>query len=106
MISQHYKNKRRKREKFIDKYIHDDGSIIDEFIVDKGHKNGVELHCITDNGIIIIKNFNSGKLITKLIAREHQIQRYYLSTGRTPPPQYEKVLYIARWHESLGYNYM
>lgn len=105
-MTNHYKNKRYKREKFIHKYINGDGEIIDEFIINRGHKNGLEIHQLTDNAIIIIKNYNSGKLISKLIARENQIKRYYKLSGRTPPAQYERALYLARWHESLGYNHV
>lgn len=105
-VSKHYDKERYRREKFIDNQINGDGYIIDGFIVDKGHKDGAECHSITDNGIIIIHNLLSGKLITKLIARENQIKRYYESTGRQPPPEYERILYLARWHESLGYNYV
>lgn len=103
MISRHYNKERYKREKFIDERV-GSGYIIDGFIVDKHHKDGLEVHSITDNGIIIIHNLKSGKLITKLIARPQQIKRYYESTGREPPPEYDRVLYLARWHESLGYN--
>lgn len=105
-ISKHYKKQRYKREKFINKYVNGDGRMVDGFIIDKGHKGGVEVHSITENGIIIIHNLVTGKLITKLCAREQQIKRYYESTGRTPPPEYERILELARWHESLGYNYM
>lgn len=105
MVSQHYKNKRYKREKFIDKYLNGDGCIIDGFVIDKGHKDGVEVHSITENGVIIIHNYHSGKLITKLLARPQQIKRYYESTGREPPKEYERILQLARWHESLNYNY-
>lgn len=105
-MTSHYKNKRYKREKFIQKHFGGDGEIIDEFIVNKGHKNGLEVHQITDNAIIIIRNYNSGKLISKLVARPNQIKRYYISTGKIPPPQYERILYLAKWHESLGYNYV
>lgn len=106
MISKHYKNKRYSREKLIKRYIHNDGNIIDGFIIDKGHKNGAEIHSITDNGIIIIHNYDSGKLITKLIGRPQQIERYYKTTGRETPPEYERILFLARWHESLGYNHV
>lgn len=34
------------------------------FIVDKGHKNGKEIHVITENGVINIYNYNSKKYIT------------------------------------------
>ena len=104
MVSNHYKNQRYSREKFIDKYLNGDGKMVDGFIVDKGHKDGLEVHSVTENGVIVIHNLVSGKLITKLLARENQIKRYYESTGREPPPDYERILSLAKWHESLGYN--
>ena len=79
-------------------------NIIDGFIVDKGHPNGAEVHSITDNGIIIVHNLMSGDLVTKLIAREGQIKRYYENTNRERPKEYENILKLARWHESLNYN--
>lgn len=106
MVSRHYKNKRYKREKFINKYINGDGKVVDSFIIDKGHIDGLERHDITENGIIIIYNTSTKKLVTKLVAREGQIKRYYESTGKDPPPMYEKILELARWHESLGYNHV
>ena len=104
MVSNHYKNQRYNREKFIDKYLNGDGKMVDGFIVDKGHRSGLEMHSVTENGVIIIHNYHSGKLITKLLARKNQIKRYYESTGREPPPDYERILELARWHESLRYN--
>lgn len=104
MTSLHYKNNRNKRENFIEEYLSDDGIMVDGFIVDKGHKKGLEVHSITDKGIIVIHNLNSGKLITKLIARPQQIKRYYESSGREPPPEYEDILELARQHHILGYN--
>lgn len=101
MVSNHYKNKRYKREKFIDEYLNGDGKIIDSFIVDKGHEKGLERHCITENGIIIIYNATSNKLVTKLVARPQQVERYYRNSGREPP---EWLLNLCRWHEELGYN--
>lgn len=101
MISKHYRNQRNKREKIIEKYIHGDGYAIDYFIVDKGHSDGAEIHTITDNGIIIIHNYVTGKMVTKLIARPEQIKRYYKNSGRKPP---EWLLKLAEYHESLGYN--
>lgn len=100
----HYKKKRYKREKFIKKYCNGDGIIVDGFIVDKGHPNGIEVHSITENGIIIVHNYLSGKLVTKLLARPHQIMRYYEATGREYPPELEHILKLARIHNILGYN--
>ena len=101
MVSKHYREQRNKRERFIKKYLNGDGKIIDTFIVDKGHKNGPERHEITENGIIIIYNASSGELITKIIAREGQLKRYYKNTGREPPSW---LLSLCRWHTQLNYN--
>ncbi len=100
-VSNHYKRQRYKREKFIHKCCNGDGKIIDEFIVDKGHKNGLERHCVTDTGMIIIYNAHSGILVSKLIARPNQIKRYYVNTNKEPPLS---LLRLAEWHESMGYN--
>jgi hypothetical protein len=101
MVSKHYQTKRYKREKFIDKCLNGGGKVIDSFIVDKGHKNGLERHDITENGIIVIYNAKTNKLVTKLVARSGQIRRYYYKSGREPP---EWLLELCDWHESLGYN--
>lgn len=103
MTSKHYRSKRYEREKFIEEHFKND-YIVDEFIVDKGHPNGSERHCITNNGIIIIYNANSGKLCTKLIARPQQVKRYYENSGREPPSEYEDILRLALEHTILGYN--
>lgn len=100
-VSKHYKKQRYKREKFINKYFNGDGEIIDEFTVDKGHKNGLERHCITNTGIIIIYNAESGKLVSKLVARPNQVKRYYKNSGREPP---KWLLDLCKWHEDLNYN--
>lgn len=104
MVSKHYKDKRCDREKFIEEYLGGDGKVIDSFVVNKGHRNGLERHDITDNGIIIVYNAESQKLVSKLIARPNQIRRYYKSTGRAPPPEYESILELAKQHQILGYN--
>lgn len=106
MVTKHYQRERCRREKFIEKYLGGDGYIIDGFIVDNNHPNGLEVHSLTDNGIIIIHNLLSGNLISKLIARPNQIKRYYESTGREPPKEYERILELAKWHQSLGYNHV
>ena len=67
------------------------------FIVDKGHKNGAEIHVITENGIINIYNRHSKKYVTGLIARPGQLQRY----GVIIP---ESVLGKARTHVAMHYN--
>lgn len=101
MTSNHYDRQRYKRQRLINKYINGDGNVIDNFVVDKGHKDGTEIHSITDTGLIIIHNQNTGKLVTKLIARPEQIKRYYKGLERQPP---KWLLDLAEWHRSLGYN--
>ena len=101
MTSNHYDKQRYKRQRLINKYINGDGNVIDNFIIDKGHKNGIEIHSITDTGLIIIHNQNTGKLVTKLIARPKQIKRYYEGLEKQPP---QWLLKLAEWHQNFGYN--
>ena len=101
MTSKHYSKKRNARERFINKHINGDGNVIDSFEVDRHHKDGKEIHSITDTGLIIIYNKNTGKLVTKLIARPQQIIRYYKNCDKDPP---DYLLKLAEWHMSLYYN--
>lgn len=103
MVSKHYSRERCRREKFINKCCNGDGKVIDEFVVDKGHKNGLERHCVTDTGMIIIYNLNSGKLVTKKIARPQQIKNLYIIKNKIPP---RWLLDLAQWHKSFGMNYI
>lgn len=52
------------------------------FLVDKGHKDGKEIHCVTNDGIIFIlnqKKYETGmpSLITYFLARQNQVKRLY-----------------------------
>lgn len=67
-------------------------------IVDKGHKNGMEVHVIYNNGIVKVYNANTHKYITILIAREAQIERYNIKLTKT---MRNKI----RRHIAEGYNY-
>lgn len=101
MVSKHYKNKRCEREVFIKKYLNGDGKVINSFVVDNGHPDGGEIHSVTDNGVIIIRNLKSGKIITKLIARPTQIKRLYSNINKEPPVWLLDICYI---HKRLNYN--
>lgn len=103
MVSKHYQSQRGKREKFIDEHF-SDGYIVDEFVVDRGHPHGAERHCIMNNGVVVIYNLITDKLITKILARPQQIKRYYENSNREPPSEYEEILRLAREHNILGYN--
>ena len=77
------------------------GSIVDSFVVDRGHPGGAELHSVTDTAVIVIHNLSTNKLITELIARPEQIRRLYRSTGKEPP---RKILKLAYKHNMERYN--
>lgn len=53
------------------------------FLVDRGHKEGQELHCVSQEGIIYIYNFiklymeTEDCFVTALIARPNQVKRLY-----------------------------
>lgn len=66
-------------------------------VVNKGHKDGNEVHVIYNNGIIKVYNANSRKFITVLIAREPQIKRYQIKITKT---MRKKI----NTHVANGYN--
>ena len=92
----HFARDRQDREALIKQI--GEGKVIKTVVVDKGHRNGPEVHKITDNAIIVIYNQRTGKLITKLIARPGQIKRYY-EEGKAP----KEVLNKAYKHAKEGY---
>jgi hypothetical protein len=61
----------------------ENATIIASFEINKGHKNGTEIHVIYNNGIIRIYNTVSKKHITDLIAREPQVTRYGVKVTKT-----------------------
>ena len=68
-------------------------------VVNKGHKNGNEVHLVYNNGIIKIYNANSRKFITVLIARVPQIERYKVKITRTMRNKIKS-------HIRQGYNHI
>ena len=68
-------------------------------IVDKGHKNGMEVHVIYNNGIVKVYNANTHKYITMLIAREAQIERYDIKLTKTMRNKIKR-------HIAEGYNHI
>ena len=102
MTSKHYNSERVRREYLIDFGI-GLGHVVNDFVINRGHKDGPEIHSITDTGIILIHNQKSGKMVTKLIARPGQIARYYLAEGRVAP---QSIVDIAREHQKKGYNHI
>lgn len=95
MNSNHYNNDRQRREALIKAIGY--GKVVKGFKVDRGHRDGPEMHIITTTGLILIYNWDSHKLITKLIARPAQLTRYKWNC-----PDY--LIAIAKEHQRLGYN--
>ena len=98
MTSKHWTEDRQERENLI-KTI-GLGTEVATFMVDKGHRNGPELHTITTTGIIIVRNARTKKMVTKLIARPNQIRRYFDEITE----EVERVITVARKHQQKGYN--
>lgn len=63
----------------------DIGDAIYSFIVYTGHKNGNEIHTITEKAFIVIQNEDTGRLVTILAARPGQILRYWRLLGLRAP---------------------
>ena len=63
--------------------IEESAKVVKIAVVDKGHKNGNEIHVIFNNGIIKVYNARTHKFITVLIARVPQIERYKIKVTKT-----------------------
>lgn len=98
MTSKHYMTDRQKRETIIEMI--GKGTEVKRVVLDKGHKNGAEIHVISSTGIVTIYNQRTKKLITKLIARPGQIRRYW-KNEEAP----EELIQIARQHQKMNYNH-
>lgn len=71
------------------------------FVVDNKHRNGNEIHILTDTGLIVIINENTKKLITILIARDKQITRYFANPNI---PELAALINLAQEHEKQKLN--
>lgn len=75
-LTQHWSKQRMMRYQKILRVI-GPGNLIASFIVDTAHLKGHEIHNVFSNGIILIQNEHSRKIVTGLIARPNQIKRYW-----------------------------
>lgn len=96
----HYDYERNERKAVV-KRIGNGNPILIMHDIDKGHPNGKECHVITDTGIVFIYNENTKQLVTTLIARPAQIQRYYDMINKKAPVW---LMNIAKNHVALGLN--
>ena len=98
MTSRHYALERKKREELIQRI--GEGTPVKEVRVDRGHRNGAEIHVISTTAIITIYNERTHKIITKLIAKPGQIKRYYNENEVIPVD----LLILAKEHKKGKYN--
>lgn len=100
MNSKHYTYERKNREEIISS-LGGEGKAFKSFKINRGHRDGEEIHTITFNAIIVITNANSGKVVTKLIARPEQLDRYFRRINAQTP---KFLMDLAREHKKLGLN--
>ena len=89
---------RSKRLQIAERLIYEESAkVVKIAVVNKGHKNGNEIHVILNNGIIKVYNARTRKFITVLIARVPQIERYKIKVTKTMRKKIES-------HIAKGYN--
>ena len=75
---------RSKRLQIAERLIYEESAkVVKIAIVNKGHKNGNEIHLVYNNGVVKVYNQNTRKFITVLIARVPQIERYKVKITKT-----------------------
>ena len=90
--------KRSKRLQVAEQLINEESAkVLKIAVVNKGHKNGNEIHLVYNNGIVKIYNANTRKFITVLIARVPQIERYKVKITKTMRNKIKS-------HIAKGYN--
>ena len=99
MNSKHWRADRQRRSQVIAQI--GMGQVVKEVTVDRGHKNGPEIHKITTTGLVVIYNKRTGIMVTILIARPNQIKRYF---EEEQAPQ--EIINLAFEHMRAGYNKM
>ena len=77
--------------------IEESAKVIKIAVVNKGHKNGNEIHVVFNNGIIKVYNARTHKFITVLIARVPQVERYKIKVTKTMRNKIKS-------HIAKGYN--
>ena len=77
--------------------IEESAKVLKIAVVNKGHKNGNEIHLVYNNGVVKIYNANTRRFITVLIARVPQIERYKIKVTKTMRSKIKS-------HIKQGYN--
>ena len=79
--------------------IEESAKVLKIAVVNKGHKNGNEIHIIYNNGIIKVYNEHTKKFITVLIERVPRIERYNIKVTKAMRSKIES-------HIAKGYNHI
>lgn len=77
--SKHIHTRSRRMEVIYNLIANEHGKICKVWLVDTGHHDGLEIHVVYNNGICLIFNNDSKKLITGLILRPKQVERYQIT---------------------------
>ena len=79
--------------------IEESAKVLKIAVVNKGHKNGNEIHVVFNNGIVKVYNARTHKFITVLIARVSQVERYNIKVTKTMKNKIKS-------HIAKGYNHI
>lgn len=98
-ITSHAVN-RSKRLQIAERLIYEESAkVVKIAVVNKGHRNGNEIHLVYNNGIVKVYNERTHKFITVLIARVPQIERYRIKITKTMRNKIKS-------HIAKGYNHI
>ena len=98
-MSKHLKDRSRRMEVINNLIINEHGKICKVWLVNTGHANGLEVHVIYNNGICLIFNNDSKKLVTGLILRPRQVERYQITMTKCMRKKVKN-------HMQKSYNYI
>ena len=76
-----------------------EGETVACFLVDRNHYNGYEKHIIMDNGVLVVVNNRTEKVITTFLASGGQIGRYWRNLGQDMP---RELQYLTRIYRKVG----
>ena len=79
--------------------IEESAKVLKIAVVNKGHKNGNEIHLVYNNGVVKVYNEHTKKFITVLIARVPQIERYNVKVTKAMKKK-------INLHVKNGYNHI
>ena len=89
---------RSKRLQIAERLIYEESAkVVKIAVVNKGNKNGNEIHLVYNNGVVKVYNERTRKFITVLIARVPQVERYKVKITKTMRKKIES-------HVKQGYN--